>query len=189
MDSVLSLAAGAIGGDAAATAELLERVWPDAFRIAWSVLGERCAAEDAAQDACALTLTKIASLRHPAAFRAWFYRVVVNEANRRRRSGSTLPIEERISFESGGAREDHIDLQRALRALDPPLRVATVLHYYLDLSGIEIATIVGATPLTVRWRLFMARRRLRSMLGEQPVSQKTLRKRTGEYADEPQAIR
>ncbi len=86
LDSLASLAAAAAGGSTPATSDLLERVWPDAYRIAWSVLGERTAAEDAAQEACARLWASIGTLRRPDAFVGWFYRIVVNEAKRRRRT-------------------------------------------------------------------------------------------------------
>src|SRR5580704_11829993 len=74
------LIAAACAGDATATATLLERLWPDAYRIAWSIAGERTAAEDAAQEACARVLRGLPGLREAASFRPWFYRIVVNEA-------------------------------------------------------------------------------------------------------------
>ncbi|MBV9103387.1 MAG: sigma-70 family RNA polymerase sigma factor [Candidatus Eremiobacteraeota bacterium] len=191
MDSVPSLAAAAAAGDATAVNDLLEKVWPDAFRIAWSVLGERTAAEDAAQEACARTLTAIGSLRTPEAFPAWFYRIVVNEANRRRRTlrnAAAAAEEPRDTVEAVG-NEERIDLERALHALEPPLRVVIVLRYYLRLSGKEIATIVGASAMTVRWRLFVARRRLRATLSEPTTSPRISMHNNGAYADEPQAVR
>jgi RNA polymerase sigma-70 factor (ECF subfamily) len=189
LDSSSPLAAAAAGGDAAATADLLALVWPDAFRIALSILGDRTAAEDVAQEACARALASISSLRKSAAFRAWFYRIVVNESKRRLGTSNALLQEESIRADDGPTPEDRVDLHSALRALDPSLRIAIVLRYYFDLKGADIARIVGASPMTVRWRLFLARRRLRSMLSERITSQQTPMKRTGEYADERQAVR
>ena len=191
MDSLASLAAAAAGGSTPATSDLLERVWPDAYRIAWSVLGERTAAEDAAQEACARLWASIGTLRRPDAFVGWFYRIVVNEAKRRRRTlRRTASLDATAATDVGAPPEDRIDLVRALQALDPSLRVATVLRYYYDLNGNEIARIVGASPVTVRWRLFMARRRLRTMLGLSASSSPGLAtNRIGAYADEPQSIR
>ena len=190
LDSASSLAAAAAGGDAAATAELLRSVWPDAFRVAWSIIGERTAAEDVAQEACARVLLSIATLRNPNSFPAWFYRIVVNESKARLRSAArTASMNEKTFVERGVAQEDRLDLQRAMRALDPPLRTVVVLRYYLGFNGVEIAKIVGASSMTVRWRLFIARRRLRRFLEARPSSQDSQMHRTGEYTDEPQAAR
>jgi RNA polymerase sigma factor (sigma-70 family) len=190
MVHVSLLAAAAAAGDAAATSELLERVWPDAFRVAWSILGERGAAEDVAQEACARLLTSIERLRNPERFSAWFYRIVVNESKRRRcRTARDAPLDERLGSDDLVSHEDRLDLRRALQALDPALRVAVVLHYYLGLNSVEIAKVVGASSMAVRWRLFVARRRLRPLLGAEVAPPSTSRNETGAYTDEPQAVR
>ena len=169
----LSQVRAAKAGDATATAELLRLVWPNAYRIAWSILQERGAAEDAAQDACARVLTALSGLRRSERFAPWFYWIVVNESRARLRS-----VAREVSLESGLSRENaapaddeatragRIDLRRALAALDPDLRLAVVLRYYFGLSSTEIARIVRASPVTVRWRLMIARRRLRTLLEE-----------------------
>jgi hypothetical protein len=61
-------------GDREALEALVRSIWPDVFRIAWSVLRNHVAAEDAAQDACAQIAAKIATLRAPEAFTVWLYR-------------------------------------------------------------------------------------------------------------------
>jgi RNA polymerase sigma-70 factor (ECF subfamily) len=166
-----ALAAAAAAGDAQATAALLQTVWPDAFRIAWSVLGERGAAEDAAQEACARVLTAIGTLRDVARFRPWFYRLVVNEAKSRLRNAARAVQQFEPRAVEIVTREEHIDLARALTALNPELRACVVLHYYAGLNGAQIAKVVNATPMAVRWRLFSARRRLRALLGNTAAPQ------------------
>jgi RNA polymerase sigma-70 factor, ECF subfamily len=160
-------------GDAEATAELLRLAWPNAYRIAWSILQERGAAEDAAQDACARVLSALDGLRSSERFAPWFYWIVVNESRRRLRSNarevsleSGLRRENEISADSEATRAGHIDLRRALASLEPDLRLAIVMRYYFGLSSTEIARIVNASPVTVRWRLMIARRRLRTLLEE-----------------------
>ena len=191
MQLLSGLAAAAAGGDAAAISDLVEQVWPDAYRIAWSVLGDRAAAEDAAQDACARLLTAISTLRNPEAFGAWFYRIVVNEANRRRRQARQAASVGELSTQADRIdHDDRIDLERALRALDQKLRVALILRYYFNLSGDRIARIVGCSPLTVRWRLFMGRKRLRAILEPPHTSSASpMRTRIGDYADQSQTVR
>jgi RNA polymerase sigma factor (sigma-70 family) len=169
----LSQVNAARAGDAEATAELLRLIWPDAYRIAWSILQNREAAEDAAQDACARVLSALEGLRKSERFAPWFYRIVVNESRRRLRS-----VARELSLESGLRREhetapdneaapaSRIDLRRALASLEPDLRLAVVMRYYFGLSSTEIARIVSASPVTVRWRLMIARRRLRTLLEE-----------------------
>ncbi len=59
--------------------------------------------------------------------------------------------------------------QRLLSRLADKKRVVFVLHELEGVSPTEIAEIVGAPVLTVRTRLFYARRELEEMLGEEPA--------------------
>lgn len=175
MQAALDLVQAARNGDRRRLHDLVETVWPDAFRIAMSVVHDRAMAEDAAQEACARVLVSLRDLRDAHAFRTWFYRLVVNAAiqeTRRRRPG---PREE-----AGGAgdvarsldghpppalaSEDAIDLRRAVAALDPIYRLPLVLRYYDDLSSREIGTILGVPAGTVRFRLSVARERLKAAI-------------------------
>src|SRR5579872_63582 len=72
-------------GDAIARSDLVRSVWPDAYRIAWSILQDHADAEDAAQDACARMVTALVSLRDASRFGVWFYRIVVNQARQKQR--------------------------------------------------------------------------------------------------------
>ncbi|MDH2909474.1 MAG: sigma-70 family RNA polymerase sigma factor [Candidatus Eremiobacteraeota bacterium] len=152
---------------------LLTACWPDAYRIARGILGESALAEESAQEACAHLVLALAELREPAAFRGWFYRLVVNAARatmrRERRHRSSLPLDdqiERVDPETDDATLDRLGIERALLALPSMQREAIVLHYYADLTSKEIARVVGAPDGTIRYRLFLAKRRLRVLLGE-----------------------
>ncbi len=149
--------------NAAEIGRLLEEAWPQAYRIAWTILRNAGDAEDAAQDACARALRAGDSLRDARAFRPWFYRIVVNEARMHLRSRPIVPILDEITVPFDEP-DDRIDLRRAIDRLDEHARLAIVLFYYVRLSTPEIAKVVGATPLAVRLRLLSARRRLRSLL-------------------------
>ena len=185
-----ALVTAAVAGDDEATTELVRSVWPDAYRIAWSLLRERTAAEDAAQEACARLLTALGTLRSPDAFSVWFYRIVVNEAKRRRRAATReAALEDDRPYDAGLAVEDRIDVRRALDALEPAQRLTIVLYYYFALSGREIAQVMTTSPVTVRWRLMAARRRLRVLLGEPPNSTVAPPIVRGDFADDPHSAR
>jgi RNA polymerase sigma-70 factor (ECF subfamily) len=144
---------------------LLRTVWPDAYRLARSILGDDQPAEDAAQEACIVLYRTIASLRSNAAFRTWFYRIVVREAAaiKRRRSRAEPALKETMSAADQTA---PIDVWRALALLSHKLREVVVLRYFEDLSSPEIASVLGIPEGTVRFRLMIARQRLRPLLGE-----------------------
>ena len=144
---------------------LLRTVWPDAYRLARAIVGEGQAAEDAAQEACIVVYRTIGSLRTTAAFRTWFYRIVVREAAElRRRRSRVEPVPEASA--SAGDQTAHIDVWRAVCALSGKLREVVVLRYFEDLSSPEIASVLGIPEGTVRFRLMIARQRLRPLLGD-----------------------
>ncbi|HEX3548842.1 MAG TPA: sigma-70 family RNA polymerase sigma factor [Candidatus Elarobacter sp.] len=147
---------------------LLVLVWPDAYRLAYAVVGRRDAAEDAAQDACLAACRSIGALRDAAAFRVWFARIVVREASAvARRVRASAPIE--TVLDSPGTPHDdaqRIDLWRALATLAPALRTVVVLRYFEDLSSREIGAVLGVPAATIRFRLAVALRRLRPLLDD-----------------------
>ena len=59
--------------------------------------------------------------------------------------------------------------QRLLARLADKKRVVFVLHELEGMTPSEIADVVGAPVLTVRTRLFYARRELEAMLAEEPT--------------------
>ena len=144
---------------------LLRTVWPDAYRLARSILGEDQPAEDAAQEACIIVYRTIASLRSSAAFRTWFYRIVVREAaalKRRRTRTEPAPYISAVPNDHTAA----IDVWRALSTLSHALREVVVLRYFEDLSSPEIASVLSIPQGTVRFRLMIARQRLRPLLND-----------------------
>ncbi len=145
---------------------LLQVVWPSAYRLARAIIGEDQPAEDAAQEACILVYRTIASLRRSDAFRAWFYRIVVREAAefKRRRFRAETIVE---TAAPAGDQAGVIDVWRALSLLTPRLREVVVLRYFEDLSSREIAAVLGIPDGTVRFRLMVARRRLRPLLDDE----------------------
>jgi RNA polymerase sigma-70 factor (ECF subfamily) len=156
-------------GSAADVERLLQSVWPEAYRLAYSVLGQRQGAEDAAQEACITIYRSIGSLRSTEAFPVWIYRIVVRAAMdvRRRAAGTELSTQDVVTFDGS----DAIDVWRALQALPPDLRAVVVLRYFEQLNSREIAAILRVPDGTVRFRLNRAKQRLRPLLeDEQPFN-------------------
>jgi RNA polymerase sigma-70 factor (ECF subfamily) len=151
-------------GSVEALEQLLESVWPDAYRIAYSIVRDRTAAEDAAQESCATVYRSISTLRTAGAFRVWFYRIVAREGLRQSRMSAAQTAG--ASAQVPPDRESRLDIARALETLSPDLRAAVVLHYYADLTSREIAEVLGLAAPTVRFRLMLARRRLKPLLAE-----------------------
>jgi len=147
------------------TSELVEACWPEAYRIAYSVLRNEPDAEDAAQEACAQLHVASPDLHDERAFKRWFYRIAVRKAydvarhRHRHRHADTADV-----ATLGHAVEDSVDLGRALDRLPLTQRLPVIFHYYYGFPDNEISVILGTTHAAVRVRLFAARRSLRRLL-------------------------
>jgi len=154
-------------GDEFARDRLLRALWPRAFRLAAGIVGERTAAEDAAQNALIVVATRLHELREPAAFSSWSARIVVNAARavlrRRRNDPPDRPVPS-VAFEELSSQR--LDVLAALATLPEWLRVPVVLRYVEDLTSREIGAVLGAPPGTIRFRLALARRRLAAALND-----------------------
>jgi RNA polymerase sigma factor (sigma-70 family) len=164
------IASAASTGDEEAYAALVRALWPNAFRIAWSILGERGAAEDAAQAACAAICAKLPALADVRAFPGWAYRIIVSHARDHARARARLQRRETVGYEAvtaASTRDDpsaRLDLAAAIGRLPEPLRLALELHYFIGLTSSEAGRALGVPAATVRFRLMRARHRLRPLL-------------------------
>jgi RNA polymerase sigma-70 factor (ECF subfamily) len=141
---------------------------------------DRGLAEDAAQEACIIVHRKVHGLRRAEAFDAWLYRVVMHEsAKALRRSGLVAEPVDRPTPSEGTM---SVDVWRALGELNPKLREVTVLFYFHDLTGEEIATALRVSHGAVRVRLTRARETLRALLGDYDFESQNARLKVQHYA-------
>jgi RNA polymerase sigma-70 factor (ECF subfamily) len=167
-----NLARAASSGDERDYAALVRALWPNAYRIAWSILGERGAAEDAAQAACAAICAKLQTLSDVRAFPGWAYRIIVSHARDHARARARLQRRETVGYEAatGAATRDdpsaRLDLEAAIGTLPEALRLALELHYFVGLTSSEVGRALGVPAATVRFRLMIARHRLRPLLSD-----------------------
>ena len=143
-----------------------------AYRLAGFILGNAGDAEDVAHDAAVRAWQSAGSLRDPAAFEAWFDRIVVNACRDRIRRNRRvrfveLPAEDhRQVSDPFQALLDRDEALRLIRRLSPDERVVVVLHYWADLPLTEVAMRLGWPVGTVKTRLHRA---LEAMGHEQAV--------------------
>jgi RNA polymerase sigma-70 factor (ECF subfamily) len=161
-------------GDAAAKTRILEPLLDPGYRLAFSVLRRREAAEDALQDACYNAMRGLSTFRgDESKVRPWFLKIVANQCRSqlRRPFFSWFPLPEsmpRPDF-AGEVAASH-DLGQALRSLSHQDQLVLALFYYLDLPLAEVAVIVGLKEAGARSRLYRAVGQLRRLLQEPEVS-------------------
>ncbi len=153
-----NLVSRANAGDRSAFDELVGPLVDQAFRLAFGMLHDREAAEDAVQEATVRTWRKLGNLRPGTEIRPWFLAIVANQCRTvaRGRWWSVLRLEGAAGM-AGTGFEDRIvrgaDLRAALRKLALDQREALVLRYYLDLPLEEVASITGVPVGTVKSRI------------------------------------
>jgi RNA polymerase sigma-70 factor (ECF subfamily) len=179
-DHHLMLAVAA--GDADAYAVLLQRHLKGMVALAQRIMGNRADADEVAQEAFLRLWTH--ALRWDAGGKAqvktWLSRVVTNLCLDRWRKKPMLPLEaaeevvddalDGFSIVHDGEKRNI--LQKCLQRLPVKQRTAIVLSYYEELSGHEIANVMGISSGAVESLLVRARKALRRDLAAQQVMQR-----------------
>jgi RNA polymerase sigma-70 factor (ECF subfamily) len=154
----LELVQRAKAGDRAAFDDLVGPLLGQAFRLAFGMLHDRAAAEDAVQEAAVGSWRKLKNLRSGYPLRPWFLAIVANQCRTVMRAHwwSVVRVDVVEGSATGGF-EDRIvrgaDLRAALRKLATDQREVLVLRYYLDLPLEEVAAITGVRVGTVKSRI------------------------------------
>jgi RNA polymerase sigma-70 factor, ECF subfamily len=172
-DDSAALVARARGGDRTAFRALFDRHRPDVARLVYRMVGPRAEMEDLVQEVFVQVHRSLRDFRGDARFSTWLHRVTVNVVLMHRRSERSRPIltEELATGtveDIGSVRPDEEAERRAritaffavLEGITEKKRIVFVLHDLEGLSPVEISAIVDAPVLTVRTRLFYARREL-----------------------------
>jgi RNA polymerase sigma-70 factor (ECF subfamily) len=157
-------------GDRVAFGELAITLGDRLHAVAHRILRDRDLAGDVTQQALVKIWQELPRLRDADLFDGWSYRVLVNtcrdEMRKRRGPSAEVDLLENDAWQPDASIPvaDRDQLDRAFLRLTLDQRSAVILHYYLDYSLAEIATIVDIPVGTVRSRLHYARRALRSAI-------------------------
>ena len=169
------LVALARDGSASAAAELVDRHWTKAWKVAYAVTGHRALADDAAQEGVLRAMRALETFDDRRPFWPWLKRIVVNRAIEELRHESRLASAER-RYEELWARPENEppgdssgEVAAAVAGLTPVRRLVVVLHYWLDYSVEEIAAQLELPVGTVASRLSRALAQLRSDLEHEHV--------------------
>ena len=150
------------------------------FRLAFGVLRDVSAAEDACQQAILTAWEQREEIRDPAALRGWLARVVVNESlrMRRRQSGERRALREwnvrqeaatdnrsrsRDPTDRGERPELHETLHTALAELPEKTQAVVVLRLMQGMPGEEVKGLLGCSSSEVSRRLHQGMAMLRQL--------------------------
>src|SRR5262245_300870 len=168
-------------GDEEAFRQLFRQHRADVVRLVHRLLGGRGDVEDVVQEVFLQVHRSLGDFRFGSRFSTWLYRVTVNVVLMQRRAARSrpqlveapagvTPKDEALSPEEQTVRNRRVQaFYRLLDRLSEKKRVAYILHELEGLPPAEIAKAVGAPVLTVRTRLFYARRELAALLEDEPA--------------------
>lgn len=165
-------------GDAEAFRELVERYSARIFRIAWRILGDEAAAEDAVQETFLRAYRSLARFDARSQFGTWLHRIAANTAVEILRKHQHQRLrQERIGEETGEAsstdpgpdrRALSQEVERAVRGalagLSPMERAAFVLRHFEGRSIAEICGALGLRESAGKQAIFRAVQKLRRSL-------------------------
>lgn len=163
-------------GDAHAFEQLATAYLRPAYSVALAIVRRPSDAEDVAQDALIAALQRIDTCREPPRFAAWLMTIVRNQAKNwiARRLLRDVPpqpeIVEAMAPErdpDGGFERDR--LLAALGVLSLAEREVVLLHDLEGLTHQEIADALDISCVMSRQHLFVARRKLRSVLTDTTI--------------------
>ena len=182
MDGPDPLIQRAQAGDQAAFSELFRRHRGDVTRLVFRVIGPSADVEDVVQDVFVHVYRSLPRFRGDSKFSTWLYRLTVNVARMHLRRGRSRPrfadvpvpdaprdaqpIE--MPDQKAEQSERVLALYSLLDSLSEKKRTVLVLHDFEGVPAKEIAEMVEAPVLTVRTRLFYARKELYAAIARDP---------------------
>lgn len=166
-------------GDKAAFRDLFLRHRSDVARIVTRMLGPVPEVEDVIQDVFVQVFRTLKDFQGKSKFSTWLHRVAVTIVLMHRRAQRSRPylvaeLQAEVRGEELGPDEDVIRRERirafyeVLERLPEKKRTVFILHEIEGLNPSEIAQVVDAPRLTVRTRLFYARRDIIRLMKEEP---------------------
>jgi RNA polymerase sigma-70 factor (ECF subfamily) len=178
-----TLVARCQAGDAEAFRELYRTHRSHVARLVQRILGPDPEVEDVIQEAFVQVYRSLPSFHGASLLSTWIHRVAVNVAlqhirrRKRQRSGPVTMTSEPPEPSTGDPemeeellwRERMRRLYAALEAVSPKKRAVFLLHEIEGMPAEEIAKVMRAPLITVRTRLFYARKALYAILAGDPL--------------------
>ncbi len=171
-DPDIALIQAMAGGDVAALNELYTRHGANILNYLTSLLHDRQQAEEVLQDVMLAAWSHAAGFRGDSKVRTWLLTIARHRAiNAQRRAMPELTPLDESTFTNDTTPLEKIErksqqqaLQAALQQLPPFHQEILVLIFYHQLTGPEVADVLGITVGTVKSRLHRAKEMLRREL-------------------------
>lgn len=174
-------------GNEMAIRETIRRLNPRLFRIARGIIDNDAEAEEIVQETYLIAFSRIAEFRGDAKLTTWITKIGINTALMRlRKHTPTEEYDSVIETQTPGAsvlafpgmkqkspESEHGQaqfrewLEKAVSTLPSHLRIVFVMRESEGMSQADIAVDLGLSVMTVKTRLFRARRQLRAVLERQ----------------------
>jgi RNA polymerase sigma-70 factor, ECF subfamily len=163
-DAVLVAAAQA--GHLDSFGALYQRYRNPIVALAYARLGDKHAAEDAAQEVFAIACRDLASLRQLEKFGAWLGGICRNVTRQTlRKQNRPAPLPDKSAGKGGPEHEERWDaVRRAVWQLPPAERELIVMRYFDGFSQARISQVLDLTPAAVNGRLTRAKRKVAKFL-------------------------
>ena len=176
------LAAKAIKGDEKSFSELYQLYYQKIYALAFHTLKNTADAEDVLQVTFIKAWRNISGLSNPAAFNTWIQKITINECAtllRKRKpdysidsgddSAPAFELESDLMLPEVYAEQEDLSarLRRIIFTLSEVQRQTIFFFYYDNLKIPEIAEIMDCSENTVKSRLFLARKAIKTDIEEQ----------------------
>lgn len=151
---------------------IIEKYQRKMYNLAFQIVNDKDSAKDITQDVFIKIFNHLKNFNSNKKFFSWIYRITLNETlNWKKKSTYLQPIDELHAAEYSNPSVDYekneraIQISKALNKLDEKYRTLLILKHYNDLSYDEIGEILELPTAKVKSRLYIAREKLRNLLG------------------------
>ena len=166
-------------GDERAFAQILRAYETTIFNYVYRIVGDRALAEDLTQDVFVRVFQALPKFSLRCKFTTWLFQVTKNRVldelrARERRPQSAVTIEDAPRLEVVDPPVERVEMieavWRAVRELNPDLKMALLLRDIAGLPYNEIADSLEITLATVKWRIFKAREEVQHALAREGLN-------------------
>jgi RNA polymerase sigma-70 factor, ECF subfamily len=165
-------------GDERAFAQILRAYETTIFNYVYRIVGDRALAEDLTQEVFVRVFQALPRFSLRCKFTTWLFQVTKNRVldelrARERRPQTVLAIEEAPRLEIVDPPVERLEtieaVWRAVRELNPDLKMALLLRDVAGMPYNEIADSLEITLATVKWRIFKAREEVQAALAREGI--------------------